>query len=63
MFVETTRFGDVTLRFGVDNLFNPDETRRREFYADGRAGGALTGVETRNENWGQTYRLSVAGSF
>jgi len=63
MFIETTRFDGMTVRFGVDNIFDQDIKRQRVFYDGLRSSGIITGREQRDRNWGQLYRLSVSGTF
>jgi len=62
-FVEKTLGGGLTARFAVSNILGVDFGRERFLYADGRAGGILTGREYRDSRIGRHFRLSVKGAF
>ncbi len=64
VFVETTRWGGVTLRFGVDNVFDTVDTNERLFFeGSSRASGVVDRVELRNRRFGQFYTVRVSGTF
>lgn len=63
VYVETTRLRGMTVRFGVDNIFNPEHGRVRTFYDGLRSNDVITGMETRERHWGQFYNINVSGSF
>jgi hypothetical protein len=63
LYIETTRWGGVTTRLGVDAVINNGDDRERVFYAGSRAGGIVTGTEFRNESMGSTWYLQVRGTF
>jgi hypothetical protein len=62
-FVETTRWGDVTLRLGVDNIFNQVRTLERFIYDGTRADGDLDRIDLRDQQSGQFVYLRMSGSF
>ncbi len=63
LYLETTRWGGVTARLGVDAVFNNGDDRERVFYAGSRAGGIVRATEFRNESMGTTWYLQVRGTF
>lgn len=63
LYIETTRWGGVTSRLGVDAVINNGDDRERVFYAGSRAAGIVTGSEFRNESSGTTWYLQVRGTF
>tara|TARA_R110002051_G_scaffold114257_8_gene186975 strand:- start:19510 stop:21621 length:2112 start_codon:yes stop_codon:yes gene_type:complete len=63
LYIETTRWGGVTTRLGVDAVINNGDDRERVFYAGSRAAGVVTGTEYRNESAGSTWYLQVRGTF
>ena len=63
LYIETTRWGGVTTRLGVDAVINNGDDRERVFYAGSRAAGIVTGTEYRNESMGSTWYLQVRGTF
>ncbi len=62
-FMETTRYGGVTTRLSVDNIFNQKEDRTRIFFAGSRALGIVDSIEYRRRTVGRRYRLSIKGTF
>ncbi len=62
-FVETTRFGGVTITAGVDNIFNQTRTRERRFFVDDRASGDLSRIEVQERSNGPLYWLRLSGTF
>lgn len=63
LYIETTRWGGVTTRLGVDGVINNGDDRERVFYDGSRAAGIVTGTEYRNESSGSTWYLRVRGTF
>ena len=64
VYVETTRWEGLTVRAGLDAVFNNGDDRERVFYdANGRAGGVVTGREFRNESQGTYAYLQLRGTF
>jgi hypothetical protein len=63
LYIETTRWGGVTTRLGVDAVLNNGDDRQRVFYDGSRALGVIAGTEYRNESMGPTWRLQVRGTF
>jgi hypothetical protein len=63
MFVETTRWGGVTLRLGVDNLFDATETTERRFFEDLRGSSPLEAIEFRERSFGPYYSIRVSGTL
>ncbi|WP_339743050.1 TonB-dependent receptor [uncultured Maricaulis sp.] len=63
LYIETTRWGGVTTRLGVDGLTNNGDDRKRVFYTGSRADGIIAGTEYRNENYGATWYLRARGTF
>jgi hypothetical protein len=63
LYIETTRWGGVTARLGVDAVFNNGDDRERVFYTGSRADGIVRATEFRNESSGQTWYLQVRGTF
>ncbi|WP_417483258.1 TonB-dependent receptor plug domain-containing protein [Maricaulis sp.] len=63
LYVETTRWGGVTTRLGVDGVLNNGDDRERVFFAGSRAAGVVDAIEHRNENTGATWYLRVRGTF
>lgn len=63
LYVETTRWGGVTIRLGVDGVLNNGDDRERIFYDGSRASGIVTGIGHRNESMGSTWTLRVRGTF
>lgn len=63
LYVETTRWGGITTRIGVNAVINNGDDRERVFYDGSRANGLITATEYRNESMGQTWFLSLRGTF
>lgn len=63
LFVETSRWGGVTLQFRVDNVFNLTETTERRFFDGLRGQGELEAIELRDRAWGPFYLVRLSGSF
>jgi hypothetical protein len=63
LYVETTRWGGVTTRLGVNEVINNGDDRQRVFYDGSRADGVITGTEYRNGSMGTTWYLQVRGTF
>ncbi len=63
LYVETTRWGGVTTRLGVDGLLNNGDDRERVFYTGSRAAGVVDAIEHRNESSGASWYLRVRGTF
>ena len=63
LYVETTRWGGVTTRLGVNEVIGNGDDRQRVFFDGSRASGVVTGTEYRNENYGATWYLQVRGTF
>jgi hypothetical protein len=62
-FIETTRWGVVTLRFSVDNIFDAVDTNERFFFQDTRASGVIERQELRDRRFGRFYSIRVSGSL
>jgi hypothetical protein len=63
LYVETTRWGGVTSRLGVNGAINNGDDRERVFFDGDRAGGLVRAVEHRNESMGPTWYMQVRGTF
>lgn len=63
LYVETTRWGGITTRLGVDAVINNGDDRQRVFYDGSRADGIVAATEYRNESMGSTWYLSLRGTF
>ena len=63
LYIETTRWGGVTTRLGVNEVIGNGDDRQRVFYAGSRASNVVTGTEFRNENYGATWYLQIRGTF
>ena len=63
LYIETTRWGGVTTRLGVDAVLNTGDRRERVFYDGSRAAGLVTGTEYRTESSGSIWYLRVRGTF
>ena len=62
-YVETTRWGGVTTRLGVNDVITNGYDRERVFYDGSRALGIVTGTEYRNASMRTTWYLQVRGTF
>ncbi len=62
-FIETTRYGGVTIKLGVDNIFDQKRQRSRTFFDGSRALGVIDSVDERSRTSGRFYSVSVKGSF
>jgi hypothetical protein len=62
-FIETKRWGGVTLRFTVDNIFDNEDTNERFFFQDSRASGVLERKELRSRHFGRFYTIRISGSL
>ncbi|WP_417467125.1 TonB-dependent receptor plug domain-containing protein [Maricaulis sp.] len=63
LYIETTRWGGVTTRLGVNEVIDNGDDRQRVFYDGSRATGLVTGTEYRNESYGATWYLQIRGTF
>jgi len=63
VYVETTRWLGLTVRAGVDGVFNNGDDRRRVFYDGSRADGIIDAVEYRNISNGQLVYLRFQDTF
>lgn len=63
VYVETTRWWDLTMRAGIDAVFNNGDDRERIFYDGSRADGVINAIEYRNESMGITPYFRVRGTF
>ncbi|HOY77777.1 MAG TPA: TonB-dependent receptor, partial [Hyphomonadaceae bacterium] len=67
VFAETTQYFGVTIRGTFANIFHPEETRIRSFYAGNRGSGILARTEERKQKGGpegtQIITLRVSGTF
>lgn len=63
IYVETTRWLGLTIRAGVDGVFNNGDDRRRVFYDGSRADGVIDSIEYRNISSGQIAYLRFADTF
>tara|TARA_R110000868_G_scaffold86242_3_gene241959 strand:- start:4077 stop:6194 length:2118 start_codon:yes stop_codon:yes gene_type:complete len=63
LYIETTRWGGVTTRLGVDAVLNTGDKRERVFYDGSRAAGLVTNTEYRTESSGSIWYLRVRGTF
>lgn len=67
VFAETTQYFGVTIRGTFANIFHPEETRIRSFYAVNRGSGVLARTEERKQKGGpegtQIITLRVSGTF
>ncbi|WP_417496064.1 TonB-dependent receptor plug domain-containing protein [Maricaulis sp.] len=63
LYIETTRWGGVTTRLGVDGVLNTGDKRERVFYDGSRAAGLVTNTEYRTESSGSIWYLRVRGTF
>lgn len=67
LFAETTQIAGVTVRVSASNIFHPEESRVRTFYAGSRATGTLLRTEERKQKGGpegtQVFSVRVSGTF
>ncbi|MAC38375.1 MAG: hypothetical protein CMF76_01060 [Maricaulis sp.] len=63
IYVETTRWFGMTVRAGVDGVFNNGDDRRRVFYDGSRADGVIDAIEYRNISMGQVAYLRFQDTF
>jgi hypothetical protein len=67
LFAETTQVAGITIRVSAANIFHPEETRVRTFYAGARASGTLLRTEERKQKGGpdgtQVFSVRVSGTF
>ncbi len=67
LFVETTQIPGITMRVSASNIFHPEETRVRTFYAGSRASDVLLRTEERKQKGGpegtQVFSIRASGSF
>lgn len=63
IYVETTRWFGMTVRAGVDGVFNNGDDRRRVFYDGSRANGVIDAIEYRNISMGQVAYLRFQDTF
>jgi hypothetical protein len=62
-FIETKRWGGVTVRFSVDNFFDIEDTTERLFFEDSRASDVLLRNELRSRHFGRFYTIRISGSL
>lgn len=62
VYVETSRFLGVNLRFGADNIFGPDGRRTRNIYDGPRSNGIQTERYVRNDDNGPVYYIQLKGT-
>jgi hypothetical protein len=66
-FFETTAIKPVTIRFSLNNVLSPPETRERYYYAPDRGTGVLTQADYRLTDGGPegtfSYGVQVSGRF
>ena len=63
VYAETTRFWGMTIRAGVDGVFNNGDDRMRTLYNGSRANGVILATEHRNVSMGQTVFLRIVDTF
>ena len=63
IYVETTRWMGLTIRAGVDGVFNNGDDRMRVFYDGSRAAGVVDAIEYRNISNGQIAYLRFQDTF
>jgi hypothetical protein len=64
LFIETTHFKGMTLRFGADNIGDmPSETERRFFTPNRFPGGVFAGSEFRKATNGPFFTITVTGTL
>ncbi len=63
IYVETTRFYDLTMRLGADFVFDSPSKVRRTFYTGSRADGVVSRVRETVSNEGVTGYFQVRGAF
>jgi hypothetical protein len=63
LYIETTRWGGVTSRLGVNAVINNGDDRERIFYDGSRAAGIVQAVEHRNESMGPSWYAQIRGTF
>jgi hypothetical protein len=63
LYVETSRWGGVTTRLGVDALFGAGGDRERVFFDGSRSNAIVSSIEHRNIDTGPTWYLQVRGTF
>ncbi|MAK60574.1 MAG: hypothetical protein CMK09_06320 [Ponticaulis sp.] len=57
MFLETTKFFDLNIRLGVDNIFDQEGERTRTLYSTSRADGQIARRDVRTDSHGQIYYI------
>lgn len=64
---ETTALAGLNIRFGVGNIFSPQEIRKRTFFAPDRTSQAISETRRRTNKGGpdgtMTYSVQVSGKF
>lgn len=63
IYLEATRWLGLTIRAGVDGVFNNGDDRKRVFYDGSRADGVVEAIEYRNISRGQIAYLRFADTF
>ncbi|WP_203294796.1 TonB-dependent receptor domain-containing protein [Maricaulis parjimensis] len=63
IYAETTNWFGMTIRAGVDGVFNNGDDRTRTLYNGSRANGVIFATEHRNVSMGQTVYLRVVDTF
>jgi len=63
VYAETTNWLGMTIRAGVDGVFNNGDDRMRVLYDGSRANGVILATEHRNVSMGQTVYLRVVDTF
>jgi hypothetical protein len=63
LYVETTRWFDLTTRLGADFVFNSPEEVRRTFFDGSRADGVVSRIRETEARQGVTAYIEVRGAF
>jgi len=63
IFVETTRWKGMTIRFSADNIFDPTTQRIRTRFDGPRNLGVIRDIETLRTNNDQQFTISLRGTF
>lgn len=62
-YAETTNWLGMTIRAGVDGVFNNGDDRMRVLYDGSRANGVILATEHRNVSMGQTVYVRIVDTF
>ncbi|MAK65032.1 MAG: hypothetical protein CMF75_09900, partial [Maricaulis sp.] len=63
IYAETTNWLGMTIRAGVDGVFNNGDDRMRVLYDGSRANGVILATEHRNVSMGQTVYVRIVDTF